>query len=220
MIRAVIFDFDGTLADTRENILNAYRRVISEQGCVVSDDYVERKIGIGGRMVLKNIFDENKIPHNEDFIKKNLARIETLRIEAIDKIRIFSGTLPLLDGLYKKFKLALATMSTGNIIDLLLQKRGMKKYFDVVVTARDVTLAKPHPEIFLTCAKKMGKKPKQCVVVEDSIFGVEAAESAGMQCIAVTTGSYSSEELLDAGADLIVDSVENKSEILKFLKRG
>lgn len=217
MFKAVIFDFDGTLANAKKNIVNAVQRGVSECGCVVEDNYLERKIGVGGEIILKEIFEKNKIPYNDIIIKKLLDKIERYRIEYIDQITILDGTKTLLETLYTKFKLALATMSRRRVMDVLFQKKGLDEYFDVIITADEAEKPKPNPEIFLQCAKSLGIKSEECVVVEDSIFGVKAAKKVGMQCIAVTTGSYRGEELYDAGADLVVNSVENKSEILQFL---
>ena len=76
--------------------------------------------------------------------------------------------------------------------------------------------SKPDPEIFLKTAKQLKTKPQACIVFEDSIFGVKAAKSAGMGCVAVTTGVYSKQELEKAKPDLAVTSLEDK-QILGFI---
>jgi len=220
MLKAIIFDFDGTLAETKQNIVKAIQRGITDYGCNADDRFIERRIGSGGRMLLKNIFDENNVNYNDDLIEELIDRIELYRIEAIDQIRVFDGTIPLLKALYKKYKMALATLSRRNIMKKLLQKKELIQYFDVVITANEVTHPKPNPEIFLKCARRLEVNPSHCVVIEDSIFGVEAAKSAGMQCIAVTTGSYSKEELAEKKPDLIISSINNKMDILKFLMQN
>lgn len=220
MFKAVIFDFDGTLAETKQNIVKAIQRGITDYGCNADDRSIERRIGIGGRMLLETIFEENNVNYDGDLIDKLIDRIELYRIEAIYQIRVFDGTVPLLKALHKKYKMALATLSRRNIMDILLRKKDLIKYFDVVITANEVTHPKPDPEIFLKCARRLGVSPSHCVVIEDSIFGVKAAKSAGMRCIAVTTGSYSSKELGEKKPDLITSSINNKSEILQFLMQS
>jgi beta-phosphoglucomutase-like phosphatase (HAD superfamily) len=76
---------------------------------------------------------------------------------------------------------------------------------------------KPNPEIFLKSALKLVCRAERCVVVEDSIFGVEAAKAAKMACIAVLTGVYGRKELEKANPDLIVSSMKERNEILKFI---
>jgi len=93
----------------------------------------------------------------------------------------------------------------------------LEGYFQIIVTAEDVHKPKPDPDIFLCTAQRIGASPKECVVVEDSIFGVEAAKAAGMSCIAVLTGAYNKKEIAKVNPDLIVDSLENKEAILKFI---
>src|SRR4030065_2530807 len=96
----------------------------------------------------------------------------------------------------------------------------MQRYFQTVVTADEVFHPKPDPEIFLLCAAKLGSRPKNCTVVEDSIFGVQAAKNAGMRCIAVPSGAYTKKELEETKPDLIVNSIKEKEQILKFILRG
>ena len=87
----------------------------------------------------------------------------------------------------------------------------------MVVTADDVARSKPDPEIFLKCAGELKSSPERCVVVEDSVFGVEAAKTAKMKCIAVLTGVHSRGILAKASPDLIVASLTEKDAILNFV---
>jgi beta-phosphoglucomutase-like phosphatase (HAD superfamily) len=98
----------------------------------------------------------------------------------------------------------------------LLQINGLTDCFNIVLTVEEVFHSKPEPEIFLKMAEQLKAKPQACVVFEDSIFGVKAAKSAGMGCIAVTTGVYKKEELKGERPDLIVESLRNR-QILPFV---
>jgi beta-phosphoglucomutase-like phosphatase (HAD superfamily) len=108
-------------------------------------------------------------------------------------------------------------MSNREVIDKLLDEKGIRKYFNVVVTADEVSRPKPDPEAFLTCAIYLKCLPEKCIVVEDSIFGVQAAKQAGMRCIAIPTGAYSKEELESENPDLVVNSIEERETILDFV---
>ncbi len=92
----------------------------------------------------------------------------------------------------------------------------LENCFDVVLTVEAVIHSKPDPEIFLKTAQQLKAKPQECVVFEDSIFGIKAAKSANMCCIAVTTGVYKEEELKVEKPDLIVESLRNH-KILPFI---
>jgi beta-phosphoglucomutase len=93
----------------------------------------------------------------------------------------------------------------------------LNRYFSVVVTVNEITRSKPDPEIFLKTAQQLGSKPENCVVLEDSIFGVKAAKAGGMGCIAVTQGAYTWEELEKAEPDLTVKSLTEKDALLNFI---
>jgi beta-phosphoglucomutase-like phosphatase (HAD superfamily) len=108
-------------------------------------------------------------------------------------------------------------MNNRQVIDRLLCVLGLTEFFDVVVTVDEVSKTKPDPEIFLKAAEKLGVKPTDCVVVEDSIFGVKAAKAADMGCVAVTQGAYKADELAQANPDLIVNSLSQQAAIERFI---
>ncbi len=94
-------------------------------------------------------------------------------------------------------------------LDLLLGLTDIRKYFKSIVSGEDVTRGKPDPEVFLVAAAKLGIDPRQCVVFEDAVAGVAAAKAGGMHSVAVTfVGHHSSDKLLAAGADLVVESLD------------
>lgn len=217
MFKAVVFDFDGTLADTKEDITKAVQEALSDIGCVVDDHFVERRIGLGGRLVIKEALEDNKISYNDSLIEKLVARAVRARLKFLNGVKLFDGAFELLGALHNRIRIALATMSSRDAIDILLRERGLAKYFEVVISADEVMKPKPAPEIFLKCADKLGLDPKDCVVVEDSVFGVQAAKAAGMKCVAVSSGAYTAEELRSKGSDLVVTSINDREEILRFL---
>ena len=98
----------------------------------------------------------------------------------------------------------------------LVEANNLKKYFEVILTADSVSHSKPNPEIFLKTATELKMNPEKCVIFEDSIFGVKAAKSAGMGCVAVTTGVYSKQELEKEKPDLVVKTL-NENQILPFI---
>jgi beta-phosphoglucomutase-like phosphatase (HAD superfamily) len=108
-------------------------------------------------------------------------------------------------------------MNDRAVIEHLLKVMRLETFFSVVVTADDVARSKPDPEIFLKCASELKSSPERCVIVEDSVFGVKAAKTAKMKCIAVLTGVHSRAMLAKASADLIVTSLTEKNEILNFV---
>ncbi|MCK4952914.1 HAD family phosphatase [Candidatus Bathyarchaeota archaeon] len=217
MFDAIIFDWDGTLADTKLVVVNSFQKVLQEIGCKVSHGFLEKQMGIGARNMFKNALKAANIPFDERMVDKLVKKKIKIQMELIEKVSLFEGVVELLGDLQNKVKIGLATMSNRRVIDKLLKEKGIRKYFDYVITADDVIQPKPNPEIFINCAIKLNCQPEKCVVVEDSIFGVKAAKEAKMKCIAIPAGAYSVEELNEEEPDLIVKSINNKTEILNFL---
>ena len=131
-------------------------------------------------------------------------------------MKLFPGARELLEALHGKVKMALASMNNRSVIIHLLKAKDLEKYFDVVLTAESISHSKPNPEIFLKAASELKAIPEKCVVVEDSIFGVKAAKSANMGCVAVATGVYSEMELEKEKPDLIVKTLKDK-QITPFI---
>ena len=212
---AVIFDWDGTLADTRSAIVSSFQSVLKELGCSVSNELIERRIGIGAANTFREILGLCGMPSRDRMIKDLVERKINAELELSDSIHLFEGAEELLNAVKGK-KTALATMSNRRIIERMLNERNLAKFFNVVVTSDEVVHAKPDPEIFLACATKLECEPRRCVVIEDSMFGVKAAKKADMTCIAVASGVYTKKELEAEKPEQIVDSLREKS-ILRLI---
>jgi beta-phosphoglucomutase len=217
MFEAVIFDWDGTLADTRQVVVASFQKALSEIHCEISGEFIERRIGIGSAETFREILRSSKMRFDETLIKRLVGKKIQNEIEMSSDVKLFDGSLYLLRHLQGKVKLGLASMNDREVINNLLKMTNTHRFFDATLTADDISKPKPNPEIFLKCALKLGASPERCVVVEDSIFGVEAAKKARMGCIAVLTGVYSKMELENASADLIVSSLREKEAILHFV---
>jgi beta-phosphoglucomutase len=219
MFEAVIFDWDGTLADTRQVIVASFQKALNEVHCEIDDEFIERRIGIGSAETFREILRSAKIRFDEALIMSLVENKIQTEIEMSNKVKLFDGSLALLESLHGKVKLGLASMNNRNVIDHMLKAMNIQRYFDAVLTTEDISNSKPNPEIFLKCALKLRSSPDKCVVVEDSIFGVKAAKAARMGCVAVLTGVYSREELKKENPDLILNSLTEKGEVLNFILR-
>jgi HAD superfamily hydrolase (TIGR01509 family) len=217
MVKAVIFDWDGTLADTKRAVVQSFKKALEEAGCMVSDEFIERRIGIGTKKTIIEAFRECHMRLDVSTLEK-LAK-EKIRIQAelTGIVSLFDGVTELLEELHGRIKIALATMSSRKVVGKLLPEKRIGGFFDVVVTADEIVKPKPDPEVFLVSAAKLGVKPEDCVVVEDSVFGVRAAKAAKMRCIAVSSGAYSREELQEENPDLLINSLVEKERILHFI---
>lgn len=216
MFDAVLFDWDGTLADTRKEIVVSFQKALKEINLEVPTQYIERRIGIGASETFREILGAANRRVDEKVVKQLVERKSKVQIELAREVALFGGTRELLEALHGKVKVGLASMNNRAVVMHLLQINGIADCFDTVLTVEAVSHSKPDPEIFLKTAEQLKAKPQECVVVEDSIFGVKAAKSGGMGCIAVTTGVYSKQELEKEKPDLIVDTLESK-KVLEYI---
>ena len=191
MYDAVIFDWDGTLADTKDIVVTSFQIVLNQIGCNVADEFIERLIGIGSRNTFKETLKAKNIPFDEKSIDRLVKRKIDIAVSLADKVKLLDGASELLESLNGWVKIALASMNNRRIIEKMLEVTPIKRCFEVIITAEEVDKPKPDPEIFLKCASELASEPRRCVVLEDSVFGVEAAKAARMECIAVSTGAYS-----------------------------
>lgn len=217
MILAVIFDWDGTIADTKKAVIQSFQKVLTQAGCNVTDEFILRLMGIGTKKTIIEAFKKCKKRLDVSTLEKLAEEKVTIQAELTNDVRFIDGAIELLELLHGKTKIALATMSSRRVVDKILSEKKIKTYFDVVVTADEVNKPKPNPEIFLSVAKKLGVDQKDCVVIEDSIFGVRAAKKAKMTCIAVPSGVYNKKELEQEHPDIVVNSLVEKETVLQFI---
>jgi beta-phosphoglucomutase len=218
MFETVIFDWDGTLADTREVIVISFQRALSEVGCKVANEFIERRMGIGAAETFREILRATKTQFDEKLIGRLVESKSLFEIELAGQVQLFEGSIELLKALQGKVKVGLASMNNQAVIMHMLKEMDLQKYFQTVLTAESVTHSKPDSEIFLKTAEALKTRPEGCVVFEDSIFGVKAAREGCMGCIAVTTGVYTGKELEMEKPDLTVKTLKDP-RILPFILR-
>lgn len=185
-IEAVIFDMDGVLADSEPLYHLSLNQVLQAHGYSLSDE--DNRIILGTTVeftwqTLKDRFQldgklEDWIGVYDEVLLKNLK----------ENIEPSPGLYDLLDSLDARgLPFGLASSSQGNWVDVILTILGVKDRFRVVMSGDMVTDGKPHPEIYLTAAGKLGVEPTRCLVFEDSPHGIRAGKAAGMTVVAVLT---------------------------------
>lgn len=181
-IKALIFDLDGTVANTMQGHFLSWREAVAPYGIDFTPELFKSLTGKPREatiLKLNESFNTNMNPLEVGKVKGNLFNKivhETKEITVIaNVVRKYHNILPM----------AVGTGSTRNGAKKTLEVIGMTKYFDIVITATDISNPKPHPETFLKCAEFMKVQPKDCMVFEDGILGMQAAESVGMQVINV-----------------------------------
>lgn len=217
MIKAIIFDFDGVIANTEPFHIRAWAKVLKSHGVNPDEEFyrtAKRAIGTTDAKFLTNLLNHYGIKGNieEWFLEKR--RIYWEMIE--DGVESFPGVKEFIHRLYGKFPLAIASSARRGSISRLLKKFSLTEYFPVIVAREDVAHHKPHPKIYLTTASRLYQFPRNCLVFEDSLVGVQAAKRAGMKCVGVAH-SFSPEELREA--DLIIEGFDNLEGIEKLLSQ-
>ncbi len=202
MIKAILFDLDGVLVDSEPVNVEAGLRSFKEQGIRLTGS--ERKLIIGRHpadypKIFDKRFDAKRIVKQHSF---HYNRLYARTAKPLPYAKAFVHAV-----ISRGFKTALVTASEKGVVAMALKKIRLGRVFDRFVTFEDCKKRKPAPDVYLLAAKRLRMRPKECVVVEDSIVGVEAARRAGMKCIAVTN-SFPASKLRKA--DLIVKNLNDK----------
>ena len=147
------------------------------------------------------------IPYSAENLVKMLDERYLLEISKIQDLGPIIGVRDLIIDSADRFKLAIASSSSRKIIETVLNRLDLSKYFPVIVSGAELNNSKPHPEIFYTASNKCGSLPQNCLVIEDSYNGIKAANSANMYCIAYSNPNSGKQDL--SSADFVIDDFTN-----------
>jgi beta-phosphoglucomutase len=205
MFKALIFDFDGVILDSEPLHYQACSVVFKQLGITISyDEYVKECLGYAD----KDMFPKFFATRNLFFTVEKINYVMEEKTKQFQAIIRDCDILPMIDAVdqYINYiankipKLAICSGSTKNEILAVLAKikhGSLLTYFDKIVTSEDVKHGKPSPEGYLLTAGQLNLSPSECLVIEDTPHGVDAAKAAGMRVIALTT-SYKQEQLQHA----------------------
>lgn len=185
MIEAIIFDMDGTLVDSEPFNTEIERRQFVHNNLTISEEEHKKYLGTASDAMWKEICQRHRLQKTaEQLVEENHAECFAFFSE-LKEIPVMPGVVEALEKIQaKNIPMAVASSSTPEMIDLILTRASLKKYFQVIVSAREVGKSKPEPDVFLRTAEKLGIEPRKCLVIEDSKNGIAAAQNAGMTCIA------------------------------------
>lgn len=207
MLKAVIFDFDGVLVDSEKLHLQAFNSVLAKYKIQIStDEYFEHFLGLSDREFFEAINNREKnlaLTHMQ-FKKLLQAKTEAFKNLAVTHAPVIAGVPEFIKMLSaNKIPMAIGSGALLPEIEMLLKGANLRNFFDVIVSAEQVKKGKPDPECFVLALELLNKKirpsinPQDCIVIEDSHWGLEAAGKAGMHTIAVTN-SYPADQLKPA----------------------
>ncbi len=199
-----IFDWDGVIIDSSSQHEESWERLAREEGYKLQDGHFKLGFGRKNEYIIPNLLGWTK---DESEIDRLSLKKEKLYRDIIEEkgINPINEVEPFLQLLKENDIPCVIGSSTHRLnIETALRHLGFGQYFVEIVSAEDVNQGKPHPEVFLLAAKKLGLSPENCLVVEDAMVGIEAAHAGGIKAIAVTN-THPAEKL--KAADKIVSKL-------------
>ena len=179
---AILFDCDGTLADTMPAHYRAWLHVTKHHGILFDED---RFYALGGRPtrdILATLANEASIEIDLDHASEMK---ETAFLEQVKHVKAIDPVIAALRRAHGHLPVAVVTGGYRDVCEKILLQIGIREFFDCIVASEDTNRHKPHPDPFLEAARRLGVAPEGCLVWEDSDLGIEAARQAGMSWIDV-----------------------------------
>jgi HAD superfamily hydrolase (TIGR01509 family) len=219
LLRAIIFDFDGTIVDTEAMHYETMRKVLEEEGISLTREvFYARYLGFDDLDGFRSILKDKNLSAEESQIQNFAHRKAKYYQEYLQNhLVLFPGVTEFIARTAEKYIIGIASGALRKEIEFVLEAARIRDKFRVIVSAEDVTQSKPYPQGFLKALKRINQEqwsnlihPSECLAIEDSLAGVEAAKNAQMHCLAVLN-TYSEQALRSAGADLVLPSLEGCS---------
>ncbi len=181
--KALIFDLDGTLADTMPVHFLAYKNILAEYGIHFTPELFATLAGIpavGTIAKLNELFGKQMDPESVGHFKEQEYEKMMYKIKPVEPV------VELVHEYHKKLPMAVGTGGQKRLAWKTLKILNIESYFSILVSTDDISRSKPDPETFLKCAELLNVEPKYCQVFEDGELGIQAAEKAGMMSTLVT----------------------------------
>ena len=210
MIQAIIFDFNGVIADDETPHLMCFQQALAEENLFLStEEYYGAYLGMDERTCTRMLLTERDGACDEVQLARIAARkAELFRVHTLHhKPHLFPGVVEFVNTAKARYRLAIASGGRRAQIDAALAGTPIERDFEVIVAAEDCPVGKPDPAIYrLTCERLNARQlpcetitPPECLVIEDSLAGIQSAKAAGMNVLAVAT-TYHLDKLSEADA--------------------
>jgi HAD superfamily hydrolase (TIGR01509 family) len=217
MIKAIFFDFNGVIIDDETIQMKAYQEVFRGHEVNLTEDLYFGALGMDDRTFVRSMFAKSGKPLTDVMLDSVIEAKTAVHRETIkDELPLFPGVLTFLKATSRHFQLGLVSMANRNEVGHVFERANLGPLFSVVVTAEDTSVCKPAPDCYVCGLAKLNEKRQQerllpllaseCLAIEDSPPGIEAARSAGMRTLGITN-TVAEADLRAAGADVVTGSL-------------
>jgi HAD superfamily hydrolase (TIGR01549 family) len=212
---AVTFDLDGVLADSEPWWNQIDAKLLAEQGVNYRGEYHQNVLGVSYRLAVEFYKQAFHLSAPVEQLMERRGEIATEFFA--NRVGLFTSAKTTLEELQQmKLHLAVATSSVSASARPFLERTGISRFFDVVVTGDEIQRGKPHPDIYLRTAERLGMAPQACLAIEDALAGVAAAKAANMHVAAIPDTRFVDPVEYEKEADYVLGSL---SEIPTLIRR-
>jgi HAD superfamily hydrolase (TIGR01509 family) len=216
MLRSIIFDLDGVLADSEPWWNQIDAKLLAEYGATYCGEYHQNVLGVSYRLAVefyKKAFALS-VPIEEMMRRRGEIATEFFA----SRVGLFPNVKEVLAKLRQmRLHLAVATSSVGASARPFLDRHQLTKFFEVIVTGEEVEHGKPAPDIYLCAAEKLGVSAQSCVVVEDALAGIAAAKAAKMRVAAIPDTRFVNSREYEKKADYVLSSLKELPTLVRKL---
>jgi beta-phosphoglucomutase len=213
MIQAIVFDFDGVLADSEPLHLAAYQEVLSSLGVTLTrEDYYGNFLGYSDAEVFRRMGER----HGWRLDERRLAALAAEKSRVFDdgissRSVLYAGAATAVERLASSYPLGIASGALKHEIEMVLRSERLDVHFRFIVAAGDTRESKPAADPYVRAAELHGLPPSACLAIEDSRWGIASAKKSGMKCVGITN-TYPASEL--SSADAVISSLDEFTDAL------
>ncbi|MGQ0812495.1 MAG: HAD family hydrolase [Nitrospiraceae bacterium] len=192
-LKAIIFDFDGVLADTEPLHFRMFQTVLAEEGLPLTpEDYADKYVGLTDEACFEAILAAHGSRTTSQSAAELVARKTTLMQAALKTHKVLApGVTDFVTAASRRYRLAVASGALRDEIELILGLAHLRHAFEQITAAQDVANGKPDPDLYLLTLHRLNERAplaaSECLAIEDTPHGIRAARAAGIRCLAVAT---------------------------------
>jgi beta-phosphoglucomutase len=190
MLKAILFDLDGTLIDSEHFYFDCWNEILTEWGPPLTfDDWLNNYAGTTIHTNAKKLIENYGITEPLDELVGRREKLTIERFKSTD-VALMPYALKTLQFFAEKgLPMVIATSSLRQDVEAIFNRNGLAHFFKFMVTRNEVTNSKPHPESYNLCVERLGMSKDECIVFEDTVTGLTAAKAAGLVCYVIQSNT-------------------------------